>query len=84
MTYKQEIETSIDTRCQSTGSVKRNRFPVTIERILVPTDLTAASERAIEYGFVLAQRFGAHLTLLHVPGAVRSEPELSKRRLRYV
>ena len=66
MTYKKEIETLIDTRYQPTGSVRRNRFPVTIERILVPTDLTAESERAIEYGFVLAQRFGAHLTLLHV------------------
>ena len=43
-----------------------NRFPINVERILVPTDLSAESERAIEYGFVLAQRFGAHLTLLYV------------------
>jgi hypothetical protein len=36
-----------------------NRFPINVERILVPTDLTAESERAIEYGFVLAQLFGS-------------------------
>jgi nucleotide-binding universal stress UspA family protein len=45
---------------------EHNRFPIKLERILVPTDLTSESERAIEYGFVLAQRFGAHLTLLYV------------------
>ena len=43
-----------------------NRLPVNVERILVPTDLSAESEKAIEYGIVLAERFGAHLTLLYV------------------
>ena len=62
----QDIEVPIATRYEPTGSSRRSRFPITIERILVPTDLTKESERAIEYGFVLAQRFGAHLTLLHV------------------
>jgi nucleotide-binding universal stress UspA family protein len=66
MTNTQDIEAPIATRYEPTGSVRRNRFPIRIERILVPTDLTAESERAIEYGFVLAQCFGAHLTLLHV------------------
>jgi nucleotide-binding universal stress UspA family protein len=43
-----------------------DRSPIAIERILVPTDLSTESERSIEYGFVLARRFGAHLTLLHI------------------
>lgn len=38
----------------------------TIKRILVPTDLSSQSDKAIEYGLALAQRFGAHLTLLYV------------------
>jgi nucleotide-binding universal stress UspA family protein len=53
-------------RYQSTGLSGHDRFPITVERILVPTDFTAESGRAVEYGLVLAQRFGAHLTLLHV------------------
>ena len=44
----------------------RVQFPIGLERILVPTDLSTKSDRAIEYGLVLAQRFSAHLTLLHV------------------
>jgi nucleotide-binding universal stress UspA family protein len=51
---------------QSKGLGKCGRLPATVERILVPTDLSQESDRAIEYGLVLAQRFGAHLTLLHV------------------
>ena len=42
------------------------RTPVSVKRILVPTDLTEESQNTIEFGLVLAQRFGAHLTLLHV------------------
>ena len=38
----------------------------TIKRILMPTDLGPQSDKAIEYGLTLAQRFGAHLTLLYV------------------
>jgi universal stress protein A len=44
----------------------RHRFPVKVKRILVPTDLTNESDRAVEFGLVLAKLFGAHLTLLHV------------------
>jgi len=66
MTNIPEIEVPIGARYQSTGLRGRDRFPITVERILVPTDLSAQSERAVEYGFILAQRFGAHLTLLHV------------------
>jgi nucleotide-binding universal stress UspA family protein len=51
---------------RSVVSGSRDLLPVAIERILVPTDLGVESERTIEYGFVLARRFGAHLTLLHV------------------
>ena len=42
------------------------RFPLAVKRILVPTDLSTESDRTIEYGLVLAQRFGARLTLLYV------------------
>ena len=45
---------------------RRTRFPTGIKRILVPTDLTNESQRPIEFGLALAQRFGARLTLLHV------------------
>jgi hypothetical protein len=42
------------------------RISVSVKRILVPTDLTEESQKTIEFGLALAQRFGAHLTLLHV------------------
>ena len=38
----------------------------TITHILVPTDFSAASEAALEYGLTMARRFGASLHLLHV------------------
>ena len=41
------------------------KSPPAIKRILVPTDLTPNSEKAVQYGLTLAQRFGAHLTLLY-------------------
>ena len=37
-----------------------------ITRILVPTDFSATADAALEYAFVLADRFGATLQLLHV------------------
>jgi nucleotide-binding universal stress UspA family protein len=40
--------------------------PIAVKQILVPTDLKEESQKAVSYGLVLAQRFGAHLTLLHV------------------
>lgn len=36
-----------------------------IKRILLPTDLSPRSDKALEYGLSLAQRFGAHLTLFY-------------------
>jgi nucleotide-binding universal stress UspA family protein len=42
------------------------RIPVSVKRILVATDLTEESQKTIHFGLSLAQRFGAHLTLLHV------------------
>lgn len=38
----------------------------TISRILVATDFSAPSERALEYAITIAGRFGASLHLLHV------------------
>jgi nucleotide-binding universal stress UspA family protein len=45
------------------GTVEQIAAP--IKRILVPTDLTPQSDKAIEYGLTLAERFGAHLTLFY-------------------
>ena len=61
-----DVEEAVDAVDRSKGLAGCERFPITVERILVPTDLSAGSDQAIEYALVLAQRFGAHLTLLHV------------------
>jgi nucleotide-binding universal stress UspA family protein len=37
-----------------------------LNRILVPVDFSAHSEKAIRYATTLANKFGAHLSLLHV------------------
>ena len=37
-----------------------------IHRILVPVDFSAHSEKAVRYATTIANRFGAHLSLLHV------------------
>ena len=37
-----------------------------ITRILVPTDFSATADAALEYAYVLAERFGASIELLHV------------------
>ncbi len=46
----------------------RNQPPVTIslEKILVPTDFSAASGKALEYAAALAAQFDAKVTLLHI------------------
>ncbi len=66
MTEIPEDQTPIDVRRQAAELEGHRRFPVNVKRILVPTDLTNESDRAIEFGLVLAKLFGAHLTLLHV------------------
>lgn len=42
------------------------RMKPTISRILVPTDFSAFSDAAIEYGKMLGDRFGASLHVLHI------------------
>jgi len=37
-----------------------------ITRILVPTDFSATADAALDYAYVMAERFGASLELLHV------------------
>jgi nucleotide-binding universal stress UspA family protein len=47
-----------------------------IRKILFPTDLSRASERALDHAQLLAERFGARLILYHVvEGRVPSGPE---------
>ena len=66
MTKIGDVLKTIAASCRSTELGEHDRIPTAVQRILVPTDLTNESERAIEFGFVLAKLFGAHLTLLHV------------------
>ena len=66
MTDPQGHEIPIDAGRRPAEPDGRHRFPVKVKRILVPTDLTNESQRAIEFGLFLAKPLGAHLTLLHV------------------
>jgi nucleotide-binding universal stress UspA family protein len=74
MTKIGETEIPNDAGHQPAEVRGHDRVPSNIKRILVPTDLTKESDGAIEFGLVLAKRFGAQLTLLHAyrePYAVR-------------
>jgi len=44
----------------------QGRKPIRIAKILVPTDFSSASQKALQYAICLANQFGAQLTLLHV------------------
>jgi nucleotide-binding universal stress UspA family protein len=66
MAQTPEYEMPIDAERRPAEPDGRQRFPVKIKRILVPTDLTNESHRAIEFGLLVAKPLGAHLTLLHV------------------
>jgi universal stress protein A len=88
MTKQPDLKVPID---EQVGN--RARLPTTIKRVLVPTDLTNESQSAIEFGLLLAQRFGAGLTLLHVyqrPYAIEylrgpdTSEEVWKRRIYFV
>jgi nucleotide-binding universal stress UspA family protein len=61
-----DIEGGISKRLQSWQCDGEERFRTDIRRIMVPTDLTGESDRAIGFGIALAKQLGAHLTLLHV------------------
>ncbi len=41
-------------------------MPLTIQNILVPTDFSECSERALDYAVALGVKFGAQITLLHI------------------
>lgn len=40
--------------------------PITVKKILAPTDFSPASEKGLKYALRLATEFGAQVTLLHV------------------
>ncbi len=44
----------------------QTRAAVRVEKILVPTDFSSTSGKALEYAAALAAQFGATITLLHV------------------
>jgi nucleotide-binding universal stress UspA family protein len=65
--------TNIASSEKATASLRRfthltgsGQFPVGVKRILVATDLTSESKRAMDFALGLAMRFRAHLTLVHV------------------
>ena len=61
-----DVPTQVGVGCRSAQLGEHDRIPNIIKRILVPTDLTNESERAIEFSLALAKIFGAQLTLFHV------------------
>ena len=61
-----ETEEPIEAGRRFAESGARDRVPIKIKRILVPTDLSNQSDKAIEFGLFLAKHFRAKLTLLHV------------------
>jgi universal stress protein A len=54
------------TRLPRTGTRKSGSELLGIRSILVPTDFSARSEKALAFAIALARQFGAKLTLLHV------------------
>jgi hypothetical protein len=66
MTTTGDIKASMGAKYDYRELGGSTRSPAVVNRILVPTDLTNESQGAIEFGLVLAQHIGAHLTLLHV------------------
>jgi universal stress protein A len=58
------IDESVGQKYQMPG--KHASVLIALKQILVPTDLTEESQKAVSYGLVLARCFGAHLTLLHI------------------
>ena len=71
-------------------------FPVTVQHILAPTDLTADARKGVRYATVLASHFHAKLTILHViearhvsdyvignplPEAARQELQVAEQKL---
>jgi nucleotide-binding universal stress UspA family protein len=66
MTNIADIEESLGQKIQAPGKCIQASVPIDIKQILVPTDLTEESQKAVSYGLVLARCFGAHLKLLHV------------------
>ena len=65
-----KVTNTLDTERANSGQswqwVGGKWFRSGIRHIMVPTDLTSESDRAIEFGIGLAKQLGAHLTLLHV------------------
>ena len=56
------VVSNVGTSCHGLIGLKKRAF----SEILVPTDFSSRSDRAVNYAVQLAGRLGAHLTLLHV------------------
>lgn len=50
----------------SPGRLKPERLALKIQQILVPTDFSDHSKKALKYAVSIAERLGAKITLLHV------------------
>jgi nucleotide-binding universal stress UspA family protein len=60
------IEANFTTMPAKRSAVTRAPYPVPVKRILVPTDLSAASLKGVAYAVKIARHFDAELTILHV------------------
>ena len=60
------LEAHHSSTAKSVPQHKTHTEPPQFKRILVPIDFSDASLRAMDYAKLLGEKFGAHLTLLHV------------------
>lgn len=57
---------SITKQTSAKAASKQSGVAVALKKILVPTDFSAASGKALEYAAALAAQFDAKVTLLHI------------------
>lgn len=48
------------------AAIPSERAPIRVRHILVPLDFSGASRQALDYAALLAEQFGAKITLIHV------------------
>ena len=53
-------------RARVSNNSSNGHAPITIKKILAPTDFSPASEEGLKYALRFAREFGAEVTLLHI------------------